>query len=85
MEKGMGFCTWYVRRLYRPESLSKLARELVRYKVDLVGVQEVKWYKRGTVRAGNYIFFYGEGKSSISNRIVCKPQNSVTSEERGLC
>jgi hypothetical protein len=26
-----------------------------------VGVQEVRWDKEGTVRAGNYNFFYGKG------------------------
>jgi len=28
--------------------------------IDLVGVQEVRWDKGGTVRAGNYDFFYGK-------------------------
>ena len=28
------------------------------YKLDLVGVQEVRWNKGGTVRAGDYNFFY---------------------------
>jgi hypothetical protein len=32
------------------------ARELARYKLDLVGVQEVRWDKGGTVRAGDYNF-----------------------------
>ena len=27
----------------------------------LVGVQEVRWDKGGTVRAGDYNFFYGKG------------------------
>jgi hypothetical protein len=36
-----------------------VARELGRYKLDLVGVQEVRWDKGGTVRAGDYTFFYG--------------------------
>ena len=27
-----------------------------RYKLDLVGVQEVRWEKGGTVRTGAYIF-----------------------------
>jgi len=31
-------------------------RELARYKLDLVVVQEVKWDKRGTERAGDYTF-----------------------------
>jgi hypothetical protein len=34
------------------------ARKLARYKLDLVGVQEVRWDKGGTVRAEHYNFFY---------------------------
>jgi hypothetical protein len=34
------------------------ARELARYKLDLVGVQEVRWDKEGTVKVGDYSFFY---------------------------
>ena len=33
-----------------------MARELARYKLDLVGVQEVRWDKGGTVRAWDYNF-----------------------------
>jgi len=40
------------------------ARELARYKLDLVGVQEVRWDKGGTVRAGDYNFFYGKGNEN---------------------
>ena len=39
-------------------------KELARYKLDLVGVQEVRWDKGGTVRAGNYNFFYGKGNEN---------------------
>jgi len=35
--------TWNVRRLYRAGSLKAAARELGRYKLDVVGVQEVKF------------------------------------------
>ena len=38
------------------------ARELARYKLDLVGLQEVRWEKEGTVKAGDYSFFSGKGK-----------------------
>jgi hypothetical protein len=41
-----------------------VARELAKYKLDLVGVQEVRWDKEGTVRAGEYIFFYGKGQEN---------------------
>jgi hypothetical protein len=43
---------------------SAAARELARYKLDLVNVQEVKWDKGGTERAGYYNFFYGEGNEN---------------------
>jgi exonuclease III len=45
-------------------SLTTVARELAKYKLDLVGVQEVKWDKEGTVRAGEYTFFYGKGQEN---------------------
>ena len=47
--------TWDVR------SLKAAARELARCKLDVVGVQEVRWDKEGKVRAGDYYFFYGKG------------------------
>jgi hypothetical protein len=37
-----------------------VARELARYKLDLVGVQEVRWDKAGTVRARDCTFFNGK-------------------------
>jgi exonuclease III len=41
-----------------------VARELAKYKLDLVGVQEVRWEKEGTVRDGEYTFFYGKGQEN---------------------
>jgi exonuclease III len=60
----MRFGTWNVRSLYRSGSLMTVARELASYKLDLVGVQEVRWGKGGTVRAGDYTCFYGKGNKS---------------------
>jgi len=56
MEKGMRFGNWNVRCLYEAGSLTAAARKLGRYKLDLVGFQEVRWDKGGRVRAGDYIF-----------------------------
>ena len=39
-------------------------RELARYKLDVVGVQEFRWDKVGTVRARDYNFFYGKGNEN---------------------
>jgi hypothetical protein len=41
--------------------LKTIAKELGKYKLDLVGVQEVKWDKGGTERAEDYTFFFGAG------------------------
>jgi hypothetical protein len=37
-----------------------VSRELARYKLGLVGVQEVRWEGSGTEPAGEYTFFYGK-------------------------
>ena len=39
----MRFAAWNVRSLYRSRSVTTVARELARYKLDSVGVQEVRW------------------------------------------
>jgi exonuclease III len=56
----MRFGTWNVRSLYRAESLKTVLGELARYKLDLVGVQEVRWEGGGIKPAGEYTFFYGK-------------------------
>jgi hypothetical protein len=41
-----------------------VSRELARYKLDLVGSQEVGWEGGGTEPAGVYTFFYGKGNET---------------------
>jgi hypothetical protein len=38
--------------------------EISKYKLDLVGVQEVRWDGGGTEPAGEYTFFYGKGNEN---------------------
>jgi hypothetical protein len=44
----MRFGMWNVSSLYRAGSLKTIARKLGKYKLDLVGVQEVRWVMEGT-------------------------------------
>jgi hypothetical protein len=46
-----------VRGLHRSGSHTTVAREFGRYRLGLVGVQEVSWDKGGTVRGGDFNFF----------------------------
>ena len=57
-------CTWNVRRLYRVGSITAATRKVGRYKLDLMGVHEVRWDRGGMVRAGDYNFFYRKGKEN---------------------
>jgi hypothetical protein len=52
----MRFGTWNVRSLYRAGSLMAVAKEISKYKLDLVGVQEVRGDGGGTEPAGEYTF-----------------------------
>jgi len=44
-QRGMKIGTWNGRSLYRAGSFKLAARELARYKLDVVEVQEVRWDK----------------------------------------
>jgi exonuclease III len=59
----MRFGTWNVRSLYRSGSLNTVSGELAKYKLDSVGVQEVRWDKGDTEPAGDYTFLYGHGNA----------------------
>jgi hypothetical protein len=61
---GMRFGTWNVRSLYRAGSLVTVAKTMSRYRLDLVGVQKVRWDRDGTEPAGEYTFFYGKGNEN---------------------
>jgi hypothetical protein len=64
----------------RDITLTRVARELAKCKLDLVGVLEVRLDKRGTVRAGDIIFPI-EKETKIINweKDFCTPTNSVSS------
>jgi hypothetical protein len=47
-----------------------VAKEMSRYKLDLVGIQEVRWGGGGTEPAGEYTFSYGKGNENHELGIV---------------
>jgi len=61
----MSFGTWNVMSLYKSGSLTTVHRELARYKLDLVCIQEDRWDKGGTVEQG-IVFLYMEKEMKIN-------------------
>jgi len=55
--------------VYKSGSLTIEAWEFARYKLDLVGVQEIRRNKGGILRVGDYILLKRKRKSSIRTRI----------------
>jgi hypothetical protein len=64
MKMDIRFGTWNVRSLYRAGSLMTVAKEISKYKLHLVGVQEVRCYRGGIESASENIFFYGKGNEN---------------------
>jgi len=66
LKTDMTFGTWNVRSHYRSGSVTAAARELARNKLDLLDVQEVRWNKGGTVRGGDFNYFYVKKEKIIN-------------------
>jgi hypothetical protein len=60
----MRFGTWNVRSMHRAGSLRVVGEEISKCKLDLVGVQKIRWDIGGTEPAGQYTFFYGKGNQN---------------------
>jgi hypothetical protein len=61
---NMRFGTWNIRGLCWVGFVIAVSKELTRYRLDLMGVQEIRWEGIGTAPAGEYTFFYGEGNEN---------------------
>jgi exonuclease III len=57
----MRFGTWNVRSLCRVGAIKSVVGELQKYKLDLVGVQEVRWEGEGYQTADSYTFSVEKG------------------------
>jgi exonuclease III len=66
----MRFGTWNVGSLYRAGLLMTVAKEISKYKLDIEGIQEVRWDRGGTEPADEYTFLYGKRNENYELRTV---------------
>ena len=64
LNKDMRFGTWNVTSLYRIGAVILVAPELAKYRLDLVGVQEVRLDGNGISPIGDYMLYYGRGNNN---------------------
>jgi hypothetical protein len=77
----MRFGTWKIRSLHRVGSLMTVSREPSRYRLDLVGVQFVRWEGSGTALAGEYKFSCRKGNENheLGTAFYCTEENHISS------
>jgi hypothetical protein len=73
-------CIGQVQSLYRAGSLVTVSKELTKYRLNLVGVQEVRWEGGGTDPAGEYTFFYGKENENheLGTGFFCAQKNHIS-------
>jgi hypothetical protein len=76
----MRFGMWNIRSLYRAGSLKTAASELTKYKLDLVGVQEIWWDNSGS-QPGSYIFFCENGNAILKREETVAGGRRLHNEE----
>ena len=54
--------TWNISTMYIPGRLQEIAEEVLKYKLDIVAVQEIRWQGTGKIDKPNYTFYYGGTK-----------------------
>jgi hypothetical protein len=77
----MRFGTWNVGRMCKVGLLMAVMKGISTYKLDLVGIQEVRWDRGGTEPADEYTLFCGKENENLelSTFFFCILENYISS------
>jgi hypothetical protein len=59
--------TWNVRTMLPPGKMSETAREMRRYKIEILAIQETRWSGKGKIDKTNYTLYYAGEKKQGKN------------------
>jgi hypothetical protein len=70
----MRVLSWNIRSFYTEGTPMTVLGELFKYKLDLMGLTEVRWVRGGTKSAGEYTFFYAKGNKNheVGMEFLCR-------------
>jgi choline kinase len=71
LQTEYGHENWHIK--CEKSAIVTVSKELSKYRLDLVGVQEVRWNGGATELAGEYTFFYGKRNEyhEVGTVILC--------------
>ena len=78
--------TWNVKSMLKPGKMEEVAREMLRYKIDILALQEIRWKAEGRIDKNNYTFLYGgetkQGKNGTGFMIKKKFKERIMEYRR---
>ncbi|XP_025423466.1 craniofacial development protein 2-like [Sipha flava] len=58
-KSALRFGTWNVRNLFKPGAVGTVVKEIERYKLGVVALQEMRWQDTGSMQISNTTLFFG--------------------------
>lgn len=75
--KQTNIATWNVKTLLKIGKMEEVAKEIIRYNIELAAIQEVRWEDSGEIKKDHYSFFYSGEKQTGKNGVGFYVQNKL--------